>query len=103
MSYDRVVYAIPRLLQNPAEVARLAARVARLDASPALRDAKLKLTSRCNLGCQMCDYWRTTRETTLSLKEWRGILDQLAALSCQKVHVSGGEPFLRPDLLESDS
>ncbi len=67
---------------------------------PQLRCAKIKLTSRCNLRCQMCRYWRTRDETSLSTDQWRAVLDQLRALDCLKVHFSGGEVFLRADFLD---
>lgn len=65
-----------------------------------LRCAKIKLTSRCNLRCQMCRYWRTTEETALATDSWRRILSELADLGCRKVHFSGGEVFLREDFLD---
>jgi MoaA/NifB/PqqE/SkfB family radical SAM enzyme len=92
------VYAVDQLVSDPAALAGVSEAIR--GGAPAVRDAKLKVTSRCNLACQMCDYWRTTREETLSLEEWPGVIDQLADLGCRKLHVSGGEPFLRPDLLE---
>ena len=65
-----------------------------------LRCAKIKLTSRCNLRCRMCRYWRTEEETSLPTDQWRRILDELAGLGCRKVHFSGGEVFLRQDFLD---
>ncbi|MCA8924498.1 MAG: radical SAM protein [Planctomycetes bacterium] len=89
------MHRLADLLEDPTPLdAALAAE------TPLLRDAKLKVTSRCNLACRMCEYWKTTHEQTLTLEEWRRVIDELAAHGCQKLHVSGGEPFLRPDLLE---
>lgn len=65
-----------------------------------LRCAKIKLTSRCNLRCRMCRYWRTRDEVSLTTGQWRGVLDQLRDLGCLKVHFSGGEVFLRADFLD---
>ena len=65
-----------------------------------LLDAKIKITSRCNLRCTMCHYWHTKREQKLDTDAWQRVLDELAALGCRKVHFSGGEPFLRADLLD---
>ncbi len=61
---------------------------------------KIKLTWRCNLACPMCGYWRQDAPTPLSSELTRRILDDLAALGCRKVHFSGGEPTLRPDLAD---
>ena len=66
---------------------------------PLLRCAKIKLTSRCNLRCEMCRYGRTRHEETLSTERWSAVLAELVSLGCQKVHFSGGEVFLRRDFL----
>jgi MoaA/NifB/PqqE/SkfB family radical SAM enzyme len=59
---------------------------------------KMKLTWRCNLACEMCDYWRQDLPTPLTSDLVARTLDELAALGCRKIHFSGGEPTLRPDL-----
>ena len=59
---------------------------------------KIKLTWRCNLACEMCDYWRQDLPTPLTTDLVVHTLDELAALGCRKVHFSGGEPTLRSDL-----
>lgn len=61
---------------------------------------KIKLTWRCNLHCQMCNYWRQERRNALSPELLRATIDELAELGCGKVHLSGGEPLLREDLFE---
>ncbi len=61
---------------------------------------KIKLTWRCNLRCQMCNYWRQERRNTLSPELLRATIDELAELGCGKIHLSGGEPLLREDLFE---
>lgn len=66
---------------------------------PLLRDLKIKITSRCNLRCRMCGYWKTKTEETLTTEEWRRVLGEARALGARKVHFSGGEVFLRPDFL----
>jgi len=96
--YPVRVHGIPRKLNDPAFLPRLEQALS--SGEPLLQDLKLKVTSKCNLACQMCDYWKTTREETLSADEWGAVLREAAALGATKVHVSGGEPFLRRDLLE---
>ena len=59
---------------------------------------KIKLTWQCNLACEMCDYWRQDLPTPLTTDLVVRTLDELVALGCRKVHFSGGEPTLRPDL-----
>jgi radical SAM protein with 4Fe4S-binding SPASM domain len=61
---------------------------------------KIKLLWACNLACGMCDYWRQPRPSALTPEIVAALLDDLAALGCRKVHFSGGEPVLRPDLPE---
>ena len=68
--------------------------------SSMLSSVKIKLTSFCNLRCQMCHYWKTTQEVALTTQQWLDILGQLSALGCRKVHFSGGEVFLRRDFLD---
>jgi hypothetical protein len=59
---------------------------------------KIKLIFGCNLKCEMCNHWRETREPPLSIERFTRVLDELAALGCRKVHFSGGEPLLRPQV-----
>jgi MoaA/NifB/PqqE/SkfB family radical SAM enzyme len=65
----------------------------------------LELETRCNLGCLFCyNYWkdgsvaeppaRSTEDTLAALR------DVLAKTECRSVAFSGGEPLLRPDLLQ---
>ncbi len=61
---------------------------------------KIKLIFGCNLKCEMCNHWREPRERPLPMQRFQEILDDLAALGCRKVHLSGGEPLLRPKVAE---
>lgn len=61
---------------------------------------KIKLIYGCNLKCEMCNHWRTTRESPLSIVRFEEIIDELAGLGCQKIHFSGGEALLRPQLIQ---
>jgi MoaA/NifB/PqqE/SkfB family radical SAM enzyme len=65
----------------------------------------LELETRCNLGCLFCyNYWkdgsaaepaaRSTEDTLAALA------DVLTKTECESVAFSGGEPLLRPDLLQ---
>jgi Fe-coproporphyrin III synthase len=65
-----------------------------------LRCAKIKLTSRCNLRCAMCKYWRCSSGEELSTDQVKKVIQSLQKLKTLKVHFSGGEIFLREDLLE---
>ena len=94
------MYNLPELLQREAFLEALRASLALAAPPPLLRCAKIKITSRCNLRCLMCDYWQTRHEDTLSSARWRDVFGELAALGCKKLHFSGGEVFLRPDFLD---
>src|SRR6266545_2232504 len=94
------MYNIPGLVGNADFVEALAASLETGGPPPLLRDAKIKLTSLCNLRCVMCKYWQTEREDTLDSDRWRDVFAELVTLGCRKVHFSGGEVFLRRDFLD---
>ena len=59
---------------------------------------KIKINYGCNLKCQMCKHWRETRESPIAMQRFKETISELAELGCKKVHFSGGEPLLRPQL-----
>lgn len=61
---------------------------------------KFKLVWTCNLRCAMCNHWRERRAAPLRIDRLRAVVDELAALGCRKIHITGGEPTLHPDLVE---
>ncbi len=94
------MYNLPELIDREGFLDAVAASLSCAGPPPLLRDAKIKLTSRCNLRCVMCRYWRTEREDTVSSERWRQVFHELRELGGRKVHFSGGEVFLRPDFLD---
>ncbi|MBW1912321.1 MAG: radical SAM protein, partial [Deltaproteobacteria bacterium] len=61
----------------------------------------LNITNRCNLHCLYCGVSSTKNAPgDLSLEEWRKVIDELARIKVFKLLISGGEPFIRPDLPE---
>jgi|GEM_PF-61622 len=57
-----------------------------------------ELTLACNLRCKHCgSFAGSRRDDELGLEENLAIADQLAALGCRRVTLSGGEPTLNPD------
>jgi PqqA peptide cyclase len=58
-----------------------------------------ELTYRCNLQCPYCynplDLRAFSRE--MDADEWCRVVDEAAALGALQLHLSGGEPCLRPD------
>jgi pyrroloquinoline quinone biosynthesis protein E len=59
-----------------------------------------ELTHRCPLHCAYCSnplqLVRGSRE--LSTSDWQSVVRQAAALGVLQLHLTGGEPLLRPDL-----
>lgn len=65
-------------------------------------DVLVQVTNRCNMKCSFCDFWpngAAPREE-LQVAEYRRLAAELAGLGCFIVSVEGGEPFVRPDLVE---
>lgn len=65
-----------------------------------VRSAYLHVTQRCNLSCRFC-YSEDEGRNTLpdpTTKDLCTAIDLLASLGCERLIVSGGEPFLRDDL-----
>jgi len=60
------------------------------------------MTSRCNLHCKGC-YAKIREKRTgrdLTTEAWTGIIREAEELGVSIVMLAGGEPFLRPDLLD---
>ncbi len=70
-------------------------------AAPELRSAYLHVTQRCNLQCAGCYSLDDSRNasTDLSTEQLLDFISQLAAAGVASLFISGGEPFLRNDLL----
>ena len=66
--------------------------------SERLYEAMLLVTQRCNLACRHCNN-RSEPRAELSTRQWRRILNELAAQGALQAAFSGGEPLLRPDLV----
>jgi len=62
---------------------------------------QINLTERCNLRCKNCKIWCLTKKKELSYKEWIDIIIDLKQwLGPYTLDISGGEPFLRKDLID---
>jgi 12,18-didecarboxysiroheme deacetylase len=57
------------------------------------------VTSRCNLKCTHCYAATEGQPEELSTAEALEVIDDLAAFGCPVLLFSGGEPFVRPDIL----
>ena len=94
------MYDLPNLVADEALFAELREAVAGRQPVVRLREAKLKITPRCNLRCNFCLFWRSPPAEELTTAEACRVLDEAADLDCRKVHFSGGEPLLREDIAE---
>jgi len=61
---------------------------------------KIKLTWQCNLRCKMCIAWKEKSESRLTFSVLSSLAQELAEMGTRKVHFSGGEALLRPDIFD---
>ncbi len=54
-------------------------------------------TDRCNLRCKMCFEKFRIPKKELKIEQWKSIIDQVSG-SGPRIHLSGGEPLLYPDI-----
>jgi radical SAM protein with 4Fe4S-binding SPASM domain len=62
----------------------------------------LQVTNRCNMRCSFCDFWPNgvSPKLELTLADYQRIAKELDQLGCFIISVEGGEPLLRPDIIE---
>ena len=61
----------------------------------------LQVTNRCNMKCSFCDFWpNTARDQELTLAHYKRFASELGQLGTFLVSIEGGEPLIRPDLVE---
>ncbi len=66
-----------------------------------LISTSIRLTKRCNLHCHHCYAEGGEKmEVELSLDDIKSLLKQLSDLSVSEVFFTGGEPFIRKDIVE---
>ncbi len=59
------------------------------------KDLVLAVTYNCNSRCRMCNIWKTDPMPVLALAEYTKLPNNLT-----DINITGGEPFLRPDLVD---
>jgi Fe-coproporphyrin III synthase len=57
-------------------------------------------TARCNSKCVSCEWWRADGAGDLTLDEIRRLAAELPAYDTRVVVLTGGEPLLRPDVMD---
>lgn len=62
----------------------------------------LEITKKCNQKCFYCfnDSGYSKSSNELSLKEWKESISEISALGYKSVHITGGEPFLHPNIVD---
>ena len=65
---------------------------------PRLISAKIKLLWQCNLACSFCQL--PPAGPPMRVAQVEGVLQALKSMGAGKVHFSGGEVFLHPDIME---
>lgn len=66
-----------------------------------LQSASIRVTMACNLRCKHCYSIAGNKlEDELSLEEMKKVIDELKGLGAIRIFFTGGEPFIRPDILD---
>jgi MoaA/NifB/PqqE/SkfB family radical SAM enzyme len=62
----------------------------------------VQVTNRCNMRCSFCDFWPNAapKKDELTVADYERVAGELASLGCFAVSIEGGEPFVRPDLVD---
>ena len=62
----------------------------------------IELLTKCNLRCLHCGFASDypSKQELLSTEQWKKVLDEACLLQTRIVSFSGGEPFLRSDVIE---
>lgn len=62
----------------------------------------IQVTNRCNMRCSFCDFWPNGArpEEELKVDDYRRLSQELLGLGRFLISIEGGEPLVRPDLLE---
>ena len=60
----------------------------------------LEVTRRCIAKCVMCNIWRMPAVPELAAVDWLKLLESPVLSELKELDVTGGEPFLRDDIVE---
>jgi len=62
----------------------------------------LEITKKCNQKCFYCfnDSGYSKKRDEFSLAEWKNLITGITLKGNESVHITGGEPFLHPDIME---
>lgn len=66
-----------------------------------LKSIYLTVTKTCNLSCDFCSMGSFPQKfEQLSTKEIMGCIDKLKSVQCNRIIITGGEPFIRSDIFK---
>lgn len=65
-----------------------------------LRTAKVKITTKCNRDCDFCIFSARNQGINMPLDTFTKILDRLALIPFQQLHINGGEPTVHKQFIE---
>lgn len=62
----------------------------------------IQVSNRCNMRCSFCDFWPNgvPAHQELTVGDFQRIAEELSDIGTFMVSLEGGEPFVRPDLIE---
>lgn len=60
------------------------------------------VSNKCNLRCVMCNFWKENEKISngITLNEFKRLFEDLRSFKVRMVQLTGGEPFLRNDLID---
>lgn len=95
--YGKTFKVITRLFLNG-----LRFRYLRLREHPAMpQAASIEITHDCIARCMMCNIWKIAAEVpNLSMDDWLALFKSPLTANLRELDVTGGEPFLRNDLVD---
>lgn len=60
----------------------------------------IEVTRRCIAKCLMCNIWRMPAVPELTARDWLKLLESPLLSALKELDITGGEPFLRDDIVE---
>lgn len=66
------------------------------------RKVDIEITPRCNLRCKYCCHFASEGDVSreLGYEEWNSFFEECGNMGVMNIHLSGGEPFIRKDILQ---
>lgn len=71
-----------------------------LEVNPSLDTCTLVITQKCNLECKHCFLSSNKKTKELSTEDIKKVIDDLSTLQILNLVITGGEPFMREDILD---